>query len=69
MNHRDALLDFHGVLIHYFADVLKADGIIPQDKPMLVKRQADPENIKISRRRFPVQHKRQEEGGSYQERR
>ena len=45
MNHRDAFLDFHGVLIPSFADVLKADGIIPQDKPMPVKRQADPEDI------------------------
>ena len=26
-------------------DVLKADGIIPQDKPTPVKRQADPEDI------------------------
>jgi hypothetical protein len=44
VNH-DALLDFHRVLIHYSADVLKADGIIPQDNPMPVKRQADPEDI------------------------
>ena len=29
----------------FVADVLKADGIIPQDKPTLVKRQADPEDI------------------------
>jgi len=27
------------------ADILKADGIIPQDKPTPVKRQADPEDI------------------------
>lgn len=27
------------------ADVLKADGIVPQDKPTPLKRQADPEDI------------------------
>ena len=27
------------------ADVLKADGIVPQDKPASIKRQADPEDI------------------------
>ena len=29
----------------FVTDVLKADGIIPQDKPKLLKRQADPEDI------------------------
>ena len=42
MNH-NVFLDLHRVLI--VADVLKADGIIPQDEPTPAKRQADPEDI------------------------